>query len=93
MRIGFKKTIATVAAAGALVLGGGAVAQASTDRATIPDVAGSSESAALEALSDAGFTNVSVNYDRPDAIVLGTSFQAGAKVNENASILVIVGRD
>ncbi|QII07475.1 PASTA domain-containing protein [Rhodococcoides fascians A25f] len=93
MRIGFKKTIATIAVAGALSLGGGAIAQADTDRATIPDVVGISESAALQALADAGFTNVTTNYDRPDAIVIGTSFQAGTQVNENASILVMVGRD
>ena len=93
MRIGFKKTIATVAAAGALALGGGAVAQADADRATLPDVVGTTEATALQAFADAGFTNVTTNYDRPDATVIGTSFQAGTQVNENASILVIVGRD
>ncbi|MGF0308814.1 PASTA domain-containing protein [Rhodococcus sp. IEGM1428] len=92
MRIGFKKTIATIAVAGALSLGGGAIAQAAPDRATIPAVAGTSESDALQALSDAGFTNVTTDYDRPDATVIGTNFQAGTKVSENASILVIVGK-
>ncbi|WP_156399663.1 PASTA domain-containing protein [Rhodococcus sp. Leaf278] len=91
MRIGFKKTIATIAVAGALSLGGAAVAQAAPDRATIPVVAGSSESDALQALSDAGFTDVITDYDRPDATVIGTNFQAGTKVSENATILVIVG--
>ncbi|MDZ7928627.1 MAG: PASTA domain-containing protein [Rhodococcus sp. (in: high G+C Gram-positive bacteria)] len=91
MRIGFKKTIATVAVAGALSLGGGAVAEAAPDRANLPAVAGISESAALQALSDAGFTDVTVNYKLPDATVIGTNFQAGAKVSENAPILVLTG--
>lgn len=93
MRSGFKKSIAAVAAAAALTLGGGAVAQATPDRATIPDLAGTSESAALVALSEAGFTNVTVNYDRPDATVIATNFQPGTKVSEKAAVLVMVGRD
>ena len=92
MRIGIKKTIATIAVAGALSLGGGAIAQAEPDRATIPAVAGSSEADALQALSDAGFTDVTADYDRPDAIVIGTNFQTGTKVSENAHVLVIVGQ-
>lgn len=91
MGTGFKRTIATLAVAGALTLGGGAIAEASPERATVPAVAGMSESSALQALSDAGFTDVTEDYDRPDAAVVGTNFPAGTKVNENATILVMVG--
>lgn len=93
MGIGFKKTIATLAVATALTLSGSAIAEASPDRATLPAVAGMTESAALQALSDAGFADVSADYDRPDATVIGTNFQAGTKVNENAAVLLIVGAD
>jgi beta-lactam-binding protein with PASTA domain len=55
MGIGFKKTIATLAVAGALTLGGGAIADAAPDRATLPAVAGMTESDAVKALSAAGF--------------------------------------
>ncbi|TFI41906.1 PASTA domain-containing protein [Rhodococcus sp. 1R11] len=91
MGIGFKKTIATLAVAGALTLGGGAIADAAPDRAPLPAVAGMTESDAVQALSDAGFSDVSSDYDRPDATVVGTNFQAGDKVSENAAILLIVG--
>lgn len=93
MRSGFKKSIAAVAVAGALLLGGGAVAQAEPDRISLPDVVGTSEAAALQTLADAGFTNVTVNYDRPDARVIATSYKAGTNVNENSSVLVLVARD
>ena len=91
MGIGFKKTIATLAVAGALTLGGGAIADAAPDRATRPAVSGLTESDAEQALSDAGFSDVNSDYDRPDATVVGTNFQAGDKVSENASLLLIVG--
>jgi beta-lactam-binding protein with PASTA domain len=91
MGIGFKKTIATLAVAGALTLGGGAIADAAPDRATLPAVAGMTESDAVQALSDAGFSDVGSDYDRPDATVVGTNFQAGDKVSENAALLLIVG--
>ena len=93
MRSGFKKSIAAVAVAGALSLGGGAVAQAEPDRIEFPDVVGTSEAAALQALADAGFTNVDVNYDRPDAQVIATNYKAGSSVNENSAVLVLVSRD
>lgn len=93
MRIEFKKAVATVALTGAIALGGGAVAQAAPDRETIPDVIGMSQSAAIAALEDAGFDNVTVNYDRPDARVIGLNFPVGVKVSENAEIKVIVIRD
>ncbi|AJW40416.1 hypothetical protein NY08_2390 [Rhodococcus sp. B7740] len=90
MRIEFKKAVATVALTGAIALGGGAVAQAAPDRERIPDVIGMSQSAAIAALEDAGFDNVTVNYDRPDARVIGLNFPVGVKVSENAEIKVIV---
>ena len=93
MRIEFKKAVATVALTGAIALGGGAVAQAAPDRERIPDVIGMSQSAAIAALEDAGFDNVTVNYDRPDARVIGLNFPVGVKVSENAEIKVIVIRD
>ncbi|OZC72645.1 hypothetical protein CH306_03050 [Rhodococcus sp. 15-725-2-2b] len=93
MRIEFKKAVATVALTGAIALGGGAVAQAAPDRERIPDVIGMSQSAAIAALEDAGFDNVTVNYDRPDARVIGLNFPVGVKVSENAEIKVIVISD
>lgn len=93
MRIQPKKTFAAIALAGAIGLGGGAVAHAAPDREEIPDVIGMSQAEAIATLQDVGFDNVTVNYDRPHARVIGLSFPVGVKVSENAEIKVLVIRD
>ncbi|SNS45210.1 PASTA domain-containing protein [Rhodococcoides kyotonense] len=89
MRASFKKAFAVVAATGAISLGGSAVAHA-TDRAQVPDVAGMTIPQATEAFYEAGFDNVTANVPDSQDPVIGTNFQAGTYVNENASILLIV---
>lgn len=89
MRASFKKAVTVIATAGAITLGGSAVANAA-DRETVPDVAGLSVSEAVAAFEDAGFTDISVNVPSSTDSVIGTNFQAGTNVNENASILIIV---
>lgn len=90
MITGLKKTIAAVAAAGALTLGGGAVANAATidNFVEIPDVAGSTGSAAEQTLEDAGFVHVHL-AGPGDATAIGTNYQKGTEVDQNAQILVI----
>lgn len=93
MRIGFKKTIATVAAAGALALGGGAIANASTsdNLIKIPDVYDMSATAAEQTLEDLGFVTVNIKGSDTDGTAIGTNYQKGVEVDKNAAILVITG--
>ena len=93
MRSGFKKSIAAVAAAAALTLGGGAVANASTpdSRIEIPDVYDMTATAAEQTLEDLGFTTVNIKGSDIDGTAIGTNYQKGVEVDKNAAILVITG--
>lgn len=93
MRSGFKKSIAAVAAAAALTLGGGAVANASTsdNLIKIPDVYDMTATAAEQTLEDLGFTTVNIKGSDTDGTAIGTNYQKGVEVDKNAAILVITG--
>lgn len=89
MRGSIKKSIATIAAVGAIALGGSAVANAS-ELVSVPDVSGLTGSAAVATLENLGFTNVHVKGSDTDGTAIGTNYQEGVNVDEHAAILVIV---
>ncbi|SNS45192.1 PASTA domain-containing protein [Rhodococcoides kyotonense] len=91
MHASIKKAVVSVAAAGAISVGGPAVAFAA--QLEVPNVTGMTANEARETLYQAGFDNVIGDNADSTHRVTGTNPRAGTYADEETTIILIVPSD